>query len=383
MALDLAGLVSATPSIRSDPAPNVLLVGSIEICLARCLVLLWCCLILAASTHSASSSGTSRITNAPATLLAPEIVRLYIQKDHGTLTCTGITLTRRIILTAAHCVEKARGIQVFYYDGAYKSGTIVFPSTGAFGAASFHTHPAFDGSPFLRTNDNDIAVVRLANPGMSTYERAKIYFDDRRPWLPNNDEGRRVHAFGVGWGSSPGSSSDCDASGNNINIKRHADRIYVQSGLFSFEPEKIKASMDGQHICNGDSGGAWTLKRNDKRGRAHFLTFAIHYYHTEDGWFDTAYGTSIRRYWEWIIGRAHAADVSLACPTSVLPGSGYRYKSCRENALGDECNLGQSRHRNCSSNFIGPGEDDKCVAGFWKRSGGWCEPDAPAGGQRP
>jgi hypothetical protein len=352
-------------------------------CFARLVAVAWSFLVPVAIAHGVERQGVSRITNAPATILAPEIVRLAIQRVGSNATCTGITLTRRIILTAAHCVQGAMGIRVFYYQSVGTSGTRVFPATNTFGSASFYPHPDFDGSPFLGTNDNDIAVVRLGDPGMSTYQRAKIYFDDRRPWMPNSREDRRVHAFGIGRGSPQGSSSDCDASGITINTKRHADRIYVQSGPLPLEPIKIMASMDGQHLCKGDSGGAWTLKRNDSQGRGHFLVFAIHYSHTEDWWYDTAYGTSIRRFWEWAIGRANDADVSLACPTSVMPGSGYRYKSCRENAMGDECALGQSRHRNCSSNFSGPGVDYRCEGGFWKRSGGWCEPKAPPGGQRP
>jgi hypothetical protein len=331
------------------------------------------------------------ITNAPMTTEAPEVVRLAIQRTSDTGSCTGIVLTGRIILTAAHCVQGATGIKVFFYAALGTSGTRVFPSTEIFGRATFYPHPDFDGSPLIGTNDNDIAVVRLADPGMSKYDSARIFFDDRRPWMANSGatsrEDRRVYAFGIGTGSPQGSSSDCDAAGNTSGTKRRADRIYVQyvqaaPNWTRGEQPKILASMDGQHLCPGDSGGAWTLRRMDGQ-QDRFLTFAIHYTHTEDWWYDTAYGTSIRAYWEWVIGRANHAHVGLACPTAVLSGSGYRYKTCSENAMGDQCVAGQTRLQKCSGNYVGPGVNQTCEAGFWENSGGRCEPKAPPGGQRP
>jgi hypothetical protein len=52
-------------------------------------------------------------------------------------------------------------------------------------------------------------------------------------------------------------------------------------------------------------------------------------------------------------------------------------------AMGTECTDGQTRHRSCSGNHYGPGVDFTCVGGRWGHSGGWCEPEAPPGGQRP
>jgi len=344
------------------------------------IVAILCCVLAPVmNSQGANPQGTSPITNAPSTTAAPEIVRLVIKRAGSELAgCTGIVLTRRIILTAAHCVQGAMGIKVYFYTVLNSSGSRVYPSTDVFGPAAFIPHPDFDGSPLLSTNNNDIAVIRLRDPGMSTYEPARIYFDNRIPWKEYSGEEGRVDAFGIGTGSPPGSSADCGA-GTSDGTKRHATRIYVAGVQYaSVGTRKIIATMDGQHLCPGDSGGAWTLRRNGR-----YLTFAIHYDHTDFWWYQTAYGTSIRAYWEWAISRANDADVSLACPTTVPPGSGYRYKKCRENLTGSECTTGQTKHRSCSANQSGPGVDFTCVAGFWKGTGGGCEPKAPPGGQPP
>jgi hypothetical protein len=193
---------------------------------------------------------------------------------------------------------------------------------------------------------------------MSKFESARIYFDNRQPWMENSREDNRAYAFGIGIGSPEGSSSDCDALGNYPYLKRRADRLYVHRG--GAGSKRIFASMDGQHLCGGDSGGAWTLKRSDGQGQAQFLTFAVHY-GFRDWWNYTVRGISIRGYWEWVIGRANAAHVSLACPTSVLAGSGYRYKVCRENAEGNQCVTGERRHRNCPRNFRRKRMIDDCL----------------------
>jgi len=353
------------------------------------------CALLTLFTTAQADEPSRSVTNAPASIEAPEVVRLAIERPGKDASCTGIVLTRRIILTAAHCDKGATGIKVFFYNALGTSGTQVFPATG-FGSATFYPHPDYNGSPLIGTNDNDIAVVRLADPGMSTYEKARIFFDSRRPWRPISGaaslEDWRIYAFGVGWGSSQGTSPVCPDEDNpppgyESGIKRRADRMHLPYLLpgpnlnwTGDEQKKIRAIMDGPRLCPGDSGGAWTLKRMDGQ-QARYLTFAIHFDHFAELWFDEAYGTSIRAYWEWIVGRANHAHVSLACPTLALAGSGYRYKTCRENATGDECVTGKTRLRRCSGNLSGPGVNQTCVAGFWENSGGWCEPKAPPGGQ--
>jgi hypothetical protein len=52
-------------------------------------------------------------------------------------------------------------------------------------------------------------------------------------------------------------------------------------------------------------------------------------------------------------------------------------------ALGTECTNGQTKHRSCSGNYIGPGYDYVCVGGRWGDNGGWCEPKPPPGGEQP
>ncbi len=51
--------------------------------------------------------------------------------------------------------------------------------------------------------------------------------------------------------------------------------------------------------------------------------------------------------------------------------------------LGNECTPGATRHKACGAHYEGPGWDDDCINGYWERTGGYCEPSAPPGGQRP
>jgi hypothetical protein len=50
---------------------------------------------------------------------------------------------------------------------------------------------------------------------------------------------------------------------------------------------------------------------------------------------------------------------------------------------GSECTPGQEEHQACPANWYGPGYDESCINGYWERTGGWCEPQAPPGGQQP
>jgi hypothetical protein len=77
---------------------------------------------------------------------------------------------------------------------------------------------------------------------------------------------------------------------------------------------------------------------------------------------------------------ADIANVDQVCPHFEVSPSGDIHA---EIDFVTGCINGRQEHRACGVRFWGDGYDYLCVNGYWERLGGWCEPAAPPGGERP
>jgi hypothetical protein len=74
------------------------------------------------------------------------------------------------------------------------------------------------------------------------------------------------------------------------------------------------------------------------------------------------------------------ADVRQVCPHFEIAPNGAIHA---ELDFVNGCINGRHKHRACGGRFVGDGYDYACVNGRWDLLGGFCEPGAPPGGQRP
>ena len=265
------------------------------------------------------------LTNSPRTTLAPEVVRLRLNDGSGNPTsCTGVAITQHIVITAAHCLDGQpehgdNRVQISYYANENSGGRRVYPDGTGFGRASYYRHPQYDSGPIVH---HDFAFIRLYDGGMSVFAPAPLYVDAREPWDEGSAEPHRVVVFGTGKGSEVGESSDCDDA-TSTGYKRRGGRFWLDRDGGNGLDQKMQVSMsDGQDLCPGDSGGAWTLRRGGM-----FMTFALSSYRTPDWYYGHAYGAGTRRHWQWLQDRAAGVGAPIRCPRTEA-SDGYLYMTC-------------------------------------------------------
>ena len=153
---------------------------------------------------------------------------VLVLSDRGSA-CSGTALTRTIVITAAHCAERAQNYAVSYYEGGAPkliraSGVIRHPQAKTGSAVSV-----------------DLALVKLAEPLPARFSAAALDDSGLQP-------GGRARIGGYG----PVNGGD-DASAGKF---REAELHVLPPALPRFM--RIGAaggSLSEFRICSGDSGG--------------------------------------------------------------------------------------------------------------------------------
>jgi secreted trypsin-like serine protease len=171
-----------------------------------------------------------RIIGGTATTGDPNVVMLLMGfGSQASSLCSGTLIAKRVVITAAHCVDNNWGfIRVYFGSRQGQDPAVLGQRMGV----AVKVHPAWNAYNLT----NDIALVRL---------------DSDAPTQPKalNTEPMGSKLLGqpvrlVGFGASNGTTK------TGVGVKRQT--LSKLDGIFS---TKIRFN-DGEHLtCNGDSGG--------------------------------------------------------------------------------------------------------------------------------
>jgi len=244
-----------------------------------------------------TSSTEEAITNANPTSSAAYAVRL--QGPHG---CTGVTLSRHWLITAAHCYDGTPG----GYTTTVSRGTYPDQMTTSYsGTVDVFIHPSY------QTDDDawgpaawDIALVRLRGNGLNSFTAAQVYAGPETPWTTR---GPLLDIIGYGWGSDAGGRTECTNNDQlTFGVKRRAHFAFSGSGESNWLGVDSYSSL--RTTCHGDSGGPWVLVRNSQD-----YLVAL----TSRGYLQSNHssaGTRVDPKMEWIQDIANAITPKLSCP---------------------------------------------------------------------
>jgi hypothetical protein len=184
-------------------------------------------LILSASVDARAIVGRSEDADA----FADRIVMVLSRGAEGSGFCTGVVLTRRIVLTAAHCLRGPSDTLVFYRDGAGEPVTAPVVATKA--------HPLYRADAIARRVVSiDLGLLEIATPLPDTFHPAEL--GDRGVEV---GEAVTTAGFGVAREGEPKSGGSPRAAA--LRVREPASKVL----LWAEDPDHA-----GSGACAGDSG---------------------------------------------------------------------------------------------------------------------------------
>lgn len=153
----------------------------------------------------------------------------------NTFVCTATPITPRVLITAAHCLDRAAKITAVFYTDLTCASAFRF-NRDAIRAIDFKHHPQYDPNT-MNSYNPDIGLVRLSEDIKSGYP---IYRISMSPETLNSE--LLLYGYGI-----TGSNSADSTFLRKVNLARDE---------YNFEMSSIIIPNNGvRGICLGDSGG--------------------------------------------------------------------------------------------------------------------------------
>ena len=229
------------------------------------------------------------VTNPPVGSAARRVVHLLTSQGGSQLECTGVMLTSRWVLTAAHCL----------FPGGAGYIQVSSPYGTVYGSARAVVNPGFKHNPnsdvrykpaYVADNLADLALVELSDPLLPPeFASAPL------PIYMGDPTGRTLRCYGFGYGDR---NQTPDAS----PTLRQADLTvgtltYVEDSLSPRVGFTVNRTYLGQNIASHDSGGPCFIQENGQD-----MLAGIHSTSTSVGGVDQ-YSSEIQpaMYYGWIL----------------------------------------------------------------------------------
>ncbi|MBL8612010.1 MAG: trypsin-like serine protease [Myxococcales bacterium] len=184
--------------------------------------------------------------------LAPDATyAVYLQVPAGT--CTGIVLSKHYILTAGHCLESNREVDLTVRGGTQGEVTLYQ------GRANVGVHPSYreDDAHWMY----DAGLILLHGNGMSSVPEVRFYAGPEAPWTQS---GGLFQGVGYGRGTAPGDAENCMDNARFGARRRGNFRFLGRGEVVGGVWRAFDAQSSVRSLCPGDSGGPLVLNRGGR-----------------------------------------------------------------------------------------------------------------------